>query len=159
MRKVISNTTPILSLLKLNRLNLLKDLYGSIIIPHGVYQEIEKGKDWKYYTDLTSQPWINIQKVANPTSLSYFFDLDQGEAEVIVLAGELNADLVILDENLGRRYAQELNLTLTGTIGILLKAKQQALIPSVKNALIELSQKGVWLSPTLINQAIELAGE
>ncbi|WP_028295898.1 DUF3368 domain-containing protein [Olivibacter sitiensis] len=159
MRKVVSNTTPLLSLLKLGRLHLLKDLYGNVIVPYAVYLEIERGRDWEYYVDLSKQSWITIQKLANPEALSYFFDLDSGEAEVIVLARELHADLVILDESLGRRYAQELGLTLTGTIGVLLKAKQNRLIPSVKNALLELSEKGVWLSTALIQHASELAGE
>jgi len=48
MRKVISNTTPILSLLKIDKLNILKELYGQVIIPNAVYQEIEEGKHKKF---------------------------------------------------------------------------------------------------------------
>jgi predicted nucleic acid-binding protein len=141
MRKVISNTTSILSLLKINRLSLLKELYGSVIVPQAVFQEIENGKEKPYYTDLSKLGWINIQQIINPGSLDYFFDLDRGEAEVLLLARELKADLVILDENLGRRYARQLDLTLTGTIGILLRAKQKGLIPSIKESILELTVK------------------
>ncbi len=159
MRKVISNTTPILSLLKINKLELLKDLYGKVIIPQAVFQEIEAGRDWVYYTDLSKLDWIEICPLKYPQALSYLFDLDRGEAEVLILAREISADLVILDETLGRRYAQMLELTLTGTVGILLKAKEKGLIQSVKALLIELQGKGVWLSSALVNQVTGLTGE
>ena len=86
-------------------------------------------------------------------------DLDRGEAEVIILASEIAADLVILDETLGRRYAKQSGLNLTGTIGVLLKAKQNGLLSSVSHSLDELVKKGVWLSPKIIQQVKELAGE
>src|SRR5690606_29773614 len=107
MRKVVCNTTPILSLLKVGRLHLLKDLYGEIIIPRAVYDEIEVGKYWKYYIDLSKESWISIQNINDLTVLDLVLDLDRGEAEVIILAREINADLVILDETVGRRYAKQ----------------------------------------------------
>ncbi len=58
MRKIISNTTPIISLLKINKLTLLRDLYQVIIVPHAVYQEVENGKEKPYYVDLKQIPWI-----------------------------------------------------------------------------------------------------
>jgi predicted nucleic acid-binding protein len=63
MRKVISNTTPILSLLKIDKLNILKELYGSISIPQAVFFEIETGKDKEFYTDLSKIEWIKIEKI------------------------------------------------------------------------------------------------
>ena len=98
MRKVISNTTPILSLLKINKLNILKELYGEIIVPNAVFLEIEEGKNKPYYTDLKSISWINILNIQDSKSLDKFEDLDAGEAEVIILANEINADLIIIDE-------------------------------------------------------------
>lgn len=159
MRKVISNTTPILSLLKINQLILLKELYGSLVVPSAVYYEIERGRDWPYYVDLSKIEWIEVREVQNQESLNYFFDLDRGEAEVLVLAKEIDAELVILDENLGRRYAKQLQLNLTGTIGVLLRSKRKGLVSSVKDLLLELKDKGVWLSPSLIDQVTKLAGE
>lgn len=158
-KKVVSNTTPILSLLKINKLELLKELYEKVIIPQAVYQEIEAGRDWVYYINLSKLDWIEIRPLKHPQALDYLFDLDRGEAEVLILAREISADLVILDETLARRYAQMLDLTLTGTIGILLKAKEKGLIESVKAFLIELQSKGVWLSSGLVDQVTGLAGE
>jgi predicted nucleic acid-binding protein len=159
MRKVISNTTPIISLLKIGKLNLLKDLYEKIIIPNAVFQEIENGKHKEYYQDISKIDWIDIQNISNKESVLYLFDLDEGEAEVLILAHELNADLVIIDELAGRRYAKNLDLKLTGTIGILLRAKELALISNVKNCLDELIEKGSWIDNDLVNKVLKLANE
>lgn len=159
MRKIISNTTPIISLLKVDKLNLLKELYEKIIVPTAVYLEIENGKEKSYYQDLTQINWIDIQEIRNPDSRAYFLDLDDGEAEVLILAKELNADLVIMDEIMGRRYSKQLGFNLTGTIGILLKSKEKGLIVSINDLLTELIKKGTWLSPKLISKAIKLSNE
>lgn len=159
MPKVIVNTTPILSLLKINRLNLLRDLYGTVTIPLAVYHEIEAGKDTAFYTDLIQITWIKIEPIPKTDAPFYLFDLDAGEAEVLILAHKQHADLVVLDETIGRMYAKWMNLKLTGTIGILLKAKAQGLIGQIAPILTELKEKGSWLSPALIAKTLELAGE
>ena len=158
MRKVISNTTPIISLLKINKLQLLKDLYGKITIPYAVFEEIEFGRNKLFYQDLSLINWIEIKKVSN-VSKKYIFDLDAGEAEVLILAKEENADLVILDEIAGRRYAKQLELKLTGTIGVLLKAKEKGFVNSVAELFDELTKKGSWFHPKLISKALKLANE
>jgi len=137
----------------------LKDLYGIVIVPFAVYQEIEEGKEKPYYQDLTSLDWIEIRNIKNPNSREYLIDLDDGEAEVIVLAKEIHADLVILDEIMGRRYAKRFEINLTGTIGILLKAKENGLVTSIKKLTSELVEKGTWLNPKLISKALKMANE
>lgn len=128
MPKVVSNTTPIISLLKLNRLDLLSHLYKKIHIPSAVYKEIEAGKAKGYYQDLSKIDWIDIVEIQDKQAVKYFLDLDAGEAEAIVLATEINADLIILDEKLGRFHAKHADLKVTGTIGVLIKAKVAGLI-------------------------------
>ena len=159
MRKVISNTTPILSLLKIDKLNILKELYGQVIIPNAVYQEIEEGKHKKFYKDLKQIDWLVIKNIKDQNSREYFVDLDDGEAEVLILAKELNADLVILDEILGRRYAKILDFNLTGTLGILLKAKEKGIVKSLTELLTELTEKGTWLNPKLIKEVLKISKE
>ena len=73
MLKVVSNTTPIISLLKIGKLNIFKDLYGEIFIPQEVFNEIEAGKNKEFYTDLSKIDWIKIEKINNEKSLCYFF--------------------------------------------------------------------------------------
>ncbi len=157
MHKIISNTTPILSLLKINKLDLLKELYKKVTVPNAVFQEIENGKEKQYYQDLSLLPWIEIAEIKNPESRAYFTDLDSGEAEVLILAKEQHADLVIMDEIMGRKFAKQLELNLTGTIGILLKAKEKGLINSVSELLAELTKKGTWLNPKLISSIRKLS--
>lgn len=114
MRKVIINTTPILSLLKINKLPLLHDLYGNVIIPSAVHFEIESGKNFRFYIDLKLINWIKIRRLHEPASRTSLNELDDGEAEVLLLAKEINADLVVMDEALGRGYAQQMGLKFTG---------------------------------------------
>ena len=159
MRNIISNTTPILSLLKIGKLNLLKELYSHIIIPQAVYEEIEMGREKPFYKNLLQYEWIEVVKVADSNALSFFVDLDRGEAEVLVLAKEMDADLIIMDELMGRRFVQQLGLKLTGTVGVLLKAKELGLIASVTDLLTELIQKGTWISPKLMIKAKQIVGE
>lgn len=159
MPKVVSNTTPIISLLKIDKLIVLKNLYGEIFIPHEVFNELEAGKNKEYYTDLSKIAWIKVVKIKDEKSLSYFLDLDKGEAETIILATELGADLTILDETLGRYHAKHAKLKITGTLGILLKAKKSGYITELKPLLYELMDKGIWLSKNLIEKTLILANE
>ena len=150
MPKVVSNTTPIISLLKIGKLEILKDLYDEIYIPQEVFNEIEAGKHKKYYLNLLTFEWIKIEQIQDRKSIAYFLDLDKGEAEAIVLATESEADLILLDESPGRIHAKHAGLRVTGTIGILVKAKKQGLISELKPLILELKEKGVWLSESFI---------
>jgi hypothetical protein len=159
MLKVVLNTTPIISLLKIGKLHVLQELYGQVLIPQEVYHEVEAGKNKEYYADLSKIDWIKIKKIKNPDSLSYFLDLDKGEAEAIILASESKADLIILDESLGRFHAKHAKLKLTGTIGVLLKAKKSGFISEIKPLLLELKAKNVWISDVLLKKILILANE
>ena len=159
MRKIVSNTTPIITLLSISKLNLLQQIYGQIIIPQEVYREIEQGKDKKFYVDLAEYEWITIKSINNREPLKYLRDLDSGEAEVIVLANELRADLVIIDEKSGRDFAEYYNLKITGTIGVLLKAKELGLIKLIKPLIIQMTENGIWLNKKLIDKILKIANE
>ena len=128
-------------------------------IPQEVFNEIEAGKHKKYYLNLLTFEWIKIEQIQDRKSISYFLDLDKGEAEAIVLATESEADLILLDESPGRFHAKHAGLRVTGTIGILVKAKKQGLISELKPLILELKDKGVWLSESLIERILELANE
>lgn len=134
-------------------------MYGEISIPTEVFNEIEAGKNKEFYTDLSKIEWIKIEIIKNEKSLSYFIDLDKGEAEAIILATEKEADLIILDESLGRFHAKHAGLKVTGTIGILIKAKQLGHISELKPLLFELRKKNVWLSDSFVEKALTLANE
>ncbi len=109
--------------------------------------------------ELQSANWIRTVLLQDPGRADLLSDLDRGEAEVIALAQELKADLVILDERLARRHARRLGLTLTGTLGVLLKAKERGLVPAVGPLIDQLRQGGIRLGDALVAETLRLAGE
>ena len=159
MPKVVSNTTPIISLLKLNQLELLQKFYSEVYIPSAVYEEIEVGKSKEFYKDLSKISWINIIEIQDKQAVKYFLDLDLGEAEAIVLATEIEVNLILLDEKLGRFHAKHANLKVTGTIGVLLRAKTEGYIKKLGPLLAELTTKGVWISEKLKTEILKIVGE
>ena len=95
----------------------------------------------------------------HPRQALVYIGLDRGEAEVLALASERSARLVIIDERRGRRYAKRLGLPLTGTLGVLLAAKDVGLISHIKPLLTELVRKGLFVEQELIAKVLTLAGE
>jgi predicted nucleic acid-binding protein len=156
MLKVVSNTTPLIALSKISKLHLLRDLYNIIIIPTAVYEEYQNGKDKDFYVDISRIDWIKIIAIESQKASEYILDLDRGEAEAIVLAEEMNADLLLMDEISGRQYARLKSLKITGTIGVLLKAREKKLIPAVIPLAMELRSKGIWLNDKIINHIKEI---
>ncbi len=159
MLKVVSNTTPIISLLKINQLEVLQELYKEIYVPNEVFQEVEAGKSKNFYEDLSKLEWVNIVKIKDEVAVKSFIDLDAGEAEAIILASEINADLIILDEKLGRLYATNMGLRITGTIGVLIKAKQSGLLSNIRPLIDELINQGIWINEKLKHEVLRIVGE
>ena len=95
----------------------------------------------------------------DPRRADLLTDLDRGEAEVLALAQEVYAGLVIVDERLARQHARRLGLPLTGTLGVLLRAKQAQLISGVKPLIIAMRAGGIWLSDVLVEEALSIARE
>ena len=145
--------------MKIGKLEILKELYKEIYIPEEVFSEIEAGKNKKYYLNLLEFDWIKIEQIQDRKSIAYFLDLDKGEAEAIILATESEANLILLDEALGRYHANHAGLNVTGTIGILIRAKKLGLITELKPLIFELREQGVWLSDSLIERILELTNE
>lgn len=161
MRKVIVNSTPLIALCHVNQLNILKELYGEVIIPRAVYDEISVKKDsvCKKIVD-ESLEWIHVQKIQNVMAKAMFkSQLHDGEVEVMILAKEQNADVVIIDDQNAKKYAKYLELPVTGTLGILIKAKQVGYIPELKPLLDVMVQNGIYIKNSLIEHCLELVGE
>jgi predicted nucleic acid-binding protein len=159
-RLVISNTTPIISLALVGRLDLLEKLYGNVLVPPAVVAEVLAGGQFGIgVLEFQQATWFSQTPLADPRRADLLVDLDRGEAEVIALAQEINADLVILDERLGRRHAQRLGLEITGTLGVMLKGKQLGFVPEVKPLVERLQKGGIRLGRPLIARVLQLAGE
>jgi len=157
---VIVNTTPIISLALIGKLDLLRLLYGTVLTPPAVQSEVLAGGVKNIgVSELQQSNWIRVTPLQDPKRADLLPDLDRGEAEVIALALELNADIVIIDERLARRHANRLGLTLTGTLGILLRAKEKNIVPAIEPLIHTLRQNGIRLSHAVIAEALRLAGE
>ena len=113
---VVSDTSPVLNLARIGRLELLPLLFGEVLIPSAVYQELTTSqKDLPPAIDLAALPWLIVASAKNQNRvLEFRQDLDPGEAEAIVLAIERRADLLLVDERRGRRTATAAGLTVAG---------------------------------------------
>ena len=99
---VVSDTTPLISLLKINRIDLLEKLFGDVLIPQAVFDELTVNERFRLEADeIRQKKFIVVKPVNNPESASILkraAGLDQGESEAIVLSDELKADLLLMDE-------------------------------------------------------------
>ena len=157
---VVVNATPLIALSLVGRLDLLHALYGRIVIPPAVRQEVLDGKARAPgVEEVGSADWIMTRPLQCPAQARLIPDLDLGETEVLALALELNADLVIMDERLGRRHARRLGLPMTGTLGVLTKAKRKGLIPVIRPLIAGMQTRGFRLADDLIARALAMSGE
>jgi predicted nucleic acid-binding protein len=158
-KPVIANNTPLVALWVLGLLSLLRDLYGEILVPETVYQEFIATDPALRQSALDGSPWIRVVSLSNPQHARVYVGLDQGEAEVLALAEEYRARLVIIDERKGRRYADRLGISLTGTLGVLLLAKERGLIAALAPLLDGLRDAGLFIDDSLVEKVLALAGE
>lgn len=161
MRKVIVNSTPLIALSHVKQLGLLRDLYGQVTIPRAVYNEISVKTDssCKKAVD-NALGWIVVEDIKNQMAKNmYKTQLHEGEVEVMILSLEQDADLVVIDDANAKKHAKYLNLNVTGTLGILIKAKQKGCINELKPILEEMVEKHIYLSDKLIKMCLEQVGE
>ncbi len=158
---VVSDTTAITHLAKIGALNILHQLYPVIYIPEAVYSELTSGGSrvpGAYEAE--SFPWIKILQVKNKAGVKLLVKtLDQGESEAIALAKEIKADLLIIDEKLGREEAESMGIKIVGIVGILLLAKKKHIITKVKPYLEHLRCSGFRMNQQLYDTALNLANE
>jgi predicted nucleic acid-binding protein len=162
--KIICNSSPLINLANIEQLGLIEPLYGKILIPSTVYQEVvgqKRGRDRAEQIEhLIKRGIIEVKAVRNSHLIEAFRkDLDAGESEVLALALEIKADLVILDEIDARRIADLHNIRKTGFVGILIKAKHQHLLKTVKDALDLAISKGFWIDNELYQHILAQLGE
>jgi uncharacterized protein len=156
---VVSDTSAITNLIQIGLLDILRQVYGGILIPIAVYEELCEIEHQKESIDENS--WIEIKSPQNSQLISSLTEvLDLGESESIALAVEIKADFLIIDEAKGRLKAQELGLSVVGILGTLLKAKELGYIDDIKSKLLSLKETaGFHISPKLFYHILHLANE
>jgi predicted nucleic acid-binding protein len=154
---VVADTSPILNLARIGRLELLPALYHHVLIPTAVYDELTRRRSGlPPVVSLASMPWLTVAAAIDQNRVRKLKeDLDPGEAEAIVLAIERRADLVLLDERRGRRIATAQGLEITGLLGVVVKAKQAGLIELGKPVMDDLIQFArFWIGPDLYRDVL-----
>lgn len=156
----VSDTSPITNLAAIAHLNLLNQLYGTILIPEAVYEELTRF-DVPGSVEVQTLSWIETVTVVNTELVVQLeSELDPGEAAAIALAVERKATLLMLDERRGVQVAARYGLRVQGVLGVLLRAKDRGLIPLVRPLLDALvNDAGFWIANNLYRRVLQIARE
>jgi len=160
MRRVVVNSTPLIILCKIGRLDILEKIYGEIVIPLAVFVEVTAKED-SACRQIREKEWIHVEYISDQSDKKmYRAKLHDGEVEVMILAQKpKQADLVIIDDNAAKKTAKYLGLTVTGTIGVLIRAKRAGVIEKVAPLIARMKQEGFYISKELEWMALEQADE
>ena len=138
----------------------MSEFYTRTLIPPAVARELERGRAIGIdLPEIGSLSWVKIQPLEGMDRVPAATDLGAGEQEVLALGIQVPGAVVIMDERLGRRYAEALNLTFTGTLGILLRAKVEGRIPRIEHVLEQLDRLKFRLSARTRAEILKRAGE
>lgn len=149
-RTIISDTSCLIILAKIGEIDLLHKTYGQITTTLDI--AIEYGESLPEWIEIVNPKDKSKQQLLE-------LQIDKGESSAIALALETSNSLVILDDNKARKIATQLGLTFTGTIGVIVKAKLQGHILSIKPILSKIKQTDFRLSTEIELQALEQANE
>jgi len=158
---VVSDSTVLIGLAKIGKLSLLRQLFSRINIPEEVRKEISpKGKAKPGSREIRESKWILDKTVKDRTGVNLLLaSLDKGEAEVLVLAKQMKADLILVDEEKARKVAAIAGFKVMGILGILLLAKKTGLLEEIKPYIDELQKKSFRISNRVVQEALSAAGE
>ena len=156
--KIVADSTSLIGLCRIGQLSLLPQLFGEVYIAPAVYAEVvEKGKGKPGSAEVKQADWITVKEINNELAVSMLKTyLDPGEAESIVLATEIKADLLILDEKSGREIAEGQGIKIAGTAAILKWGAEKGLISDLKLVLDKLQSSGFRLSKGVYNACLGL---
>jgi predicted nucleic acid-binding protein len=156
MLKVVSNSTPLIALASINRLDILEKLYQEVFIPKAVMEEVSIHEKVGSI-EIQKSKFIKVIEVKNKEAKQFFqTSLHDGEVETIILYREMNADLCIIDDLLARKYAKYHDIKITGTLGVLLKAKEKKLISQLNSVMDELIKNGIFIDEKLYELVLKI---
>lgn len=160
MHRVIVNSTPLIILCNIGKLEILKELYGEIRIPQAVYAEITAKKD-SACQQIVAADWIHVEQIQDQSDkMMYKSKLHEGEVEVMILAQESKkTDVVVIDDNAAKKTAKYLGLPVTGTVGVLLKAKKYGIVKEIRPILESMKERGFYISRKIERLILEQARE
>lgn len=147
--KVVSNSSPLIILYKCGKLELLKQLFGQVLIPTAVHQEvIYNTKDTLQSEAISRCDFLQVHPISG-RQFKFSHRIDRGEAEAITLAASIQADFLLLDDKRAQKEAVLHHIDFIPTFALLLKAAQKGIISDFEAVLAELQQKNIFLSREL----------
>jgi len=156
---IVINTSPLLALAACDQLELLRRLHRRVVVPHAVITELERGQAKPLALEVERPAWLEVAALASAPSPLLAAYLDAGEAAVIALAVEQGIRRVVIDERRARMVAKTMGLEVTGSIGVLLRAKSGGLLAEIKPSIEAMQARGIRLSERLLEFALRAAGE
>ena len=148
---IVSDSGPIIAFSRIGRLDILKSLFGQIVVPMGVYEElVTKGKGRPGSAEVSRSTWIQRREVRNRENIEEFStSLHRGEREAIVLAHEIGVPLLI-DERRGRRTAAAMGVVVIGSLTILAEAHREGIIKDTASLIHDMLDSGYWIDPEIV---------
>lgn len=162
MTLVVADTSVVLNLCCIQREDLLRSEFEGVLVPEKVEEEFMRlTKRSQRFSGLILPDWIQVMATPeSPLNELACFNLDPGEEAALILARQVKADAVLMDESLGRRAAEALGIRTLGILGILLRAKARGSIVSVLGEMDRLENiAGFWVDPQTREQVLKLASE
>lgn len=153
---VVADTSPLLHLARVGRLDLIPAAVGPVIVPRTVWSElIQPGTRAEVVNAIRAATWIGVRDDPAPVDLG----LDPGETAAILLAEELSADALLIDERCGRGVAAGRGIAVIGTLGVLAGAKRAGAVDRVAPLVAALRADGFWLADALVERFLHGLGE
>ena len=158
---IVPDTSPLILLAKIGRLDLLVQLYDECIIPASVVKEVEAkpGEEASRIRALLQNRSFHLQHATHTMLEGLPVDLGAGEREAIALALEERARFVVIDDQQGRRIARARGVSVTGTVGVIIEARGRGMIPSVRRELDRLVEAGLWMDEVFYHRLVQEFGE
>ena len=159
---VVSNSSPLINLARIGRLDLLAQLYGELVVPQAVWHEVVvQGAGQAGAQEIKTAAWIRVQPAANRELVRALQqELDAGEARAIALALDIDAEFLLMDEHLGRDTASYMGIQCVGLVGVLIEAKKKGVIDQIRPLLDALRDlAGFWVNEVLYSRVLDDEGE
>ena len=162
---VVSDSTPLITLMKAGVLHILKDLFGEVIIPESVYEEVTGNDSFQDEAVLIKRSdYIKVVTVQNQEYVKILqraTGLDLGESEAIIYADEAKADLLLMDESAGRKVAMNMKIPIAGSVGILVRAFKAGILTTeeAETAFERIRNAGRYISDKLFLDALQIIHE
>lgn len=153
---VVADTTPLITLAGVGEIRLLPLLFGEVHIPEQVWEEYEKFRPQQHLPDVAAMTWLHRHQVMSSPEFGL---LDDGEAAALTLVQILHAHLFLVDEQKARKVAAQAQMQIVGTLGLLLRGKQEGHLTAIRPITDQFQQRKRYYTPTLIAQILQAAGE